>query len=72
MGAVVSDWAPVGAWAVVKNSQEIPAEHIAVGVSAQVLEKRVDADHKRQWTELKATYAGFARRYPRGAFAARP
>jgi len=72
MGAVVSDWATVGEWAVVgegavvKNSQEIPAEQIAVGVPARVLDQRVSAEYKRQWTEFKETYAGFAHRYPRG------
>jgi len=72
MGAVVSDWALVGEWAVVgegavvKNSQEIPAEHIAVGVPAKVLDRQVSAEYKQQWTEFKATYADFAHRYPQG------
>jgi phenylacetic acid degradation protein len=72
MGAVVSDWAIVGEWAVVgegavvKNSQEIPAEHIAVGVPAQVLDRKITPEYKAQWTHFKATYVELARRYSEG------
>ncbi len=72
MGAVVSDWAQIGEWAVVgegavvRNSQKIPAEHIAVGVPAKVLEQQISEEYKEQWTEFKATYVDLARRYPRG------
>jgi carbonic anhydrase/acetyltransferase-like protein (isoleucine patch superfamily) len=72
MGAVVSDWATVGEWAVVgegavvKNSQEIPAEHIAVAVPAKVLDQRGSEDNNQQSTEFNPTYADFARRDARG------
>ena len=73
MGAVVSDWAVVGEWAavgegaVVRQAQEIPAEHIAVGVPARVLDKLVGEDYKAQWTRFKQTYVDLALRYP-GAY----
>ena len=47
MGSIVSDWAVVGVWgvvgegAVVKQNQEVPEGHIAVGVPARILEKPV-------------------------------
>ncbi len=69
MGAVVSDWAVVGEWgvvgegAVVRQGQEIPKDHIAVGVPARVLEKTVGDDYKAQWTHFKETYVSLARRY---------
>jgi len=72
MGAIVSDWTVIGEWAVVgegavvKQRQEIPAEHIAVGVPAKILEKRVDAAYKAEWTRFKAIYVDLARRYPGG------
>lgn len=72
MGAVVSDWAEVGEWAVVgegavvRNSQEIPGEHIAVGIPAKVLDQQISEEYKKQWTEFKATYVDLARRYPQG------
>jgi len=72
MGAVVSDWALVGEWAVVgegavvKNSQEIPAGRIAVGVPARVLERELTAEYREQWLKFKSTYVELARRYPHG------
>jgi carbonic anhydrase/acetyltransferase-like protein (isoleucine patch superfamily) len=72
MGAVVSDWAVVGEWAVigegavVRQRQEIPSEHIAVGVPAQVLDKTLSGEYKAQWTHFKETYVDLARRYPEG------
>ncbi|HIC96158.1 TPA: gamma carbonic anhydrase family protein [Candidatus Bipolaricaulota bacterium] len=72
MGAVVSDWASVGEWAVVgegavvKNSQEVPAEHIAVGVPAKILDRRVTQEYKEQWKEFKQTYVDLAHLYARG------
>ncbi len=72
MGAVVSDWAVVGEWgvvgegAVVRQRQEIPAEHIAVGVPARVLDKTVSDDYKARWTHFKETYVELAHRYPKG------
>jgi carbonic anhydrase/acetyltransferase-like protein (isoleucine patch superfamily) len=69
MGAVVSDWAVVGEWgvvgegAVVRQGQEIPAEHIAVGIPARVLDKTVSEDYKAQWMAFKETYVDLARRY---------
>ncbi len=72
MGAVVSDWAVVGEWsvvgegAVVRQGQEVPAEHIAVGVPARVLDKPVSDDYKEQWNHFKRTYVDLARRYQEG------
>ena len=72
MGAVVSDWAVVGRWgvvgegAVVRQGQEIPAEHIAVGVPARVLDKTVGEDYKAQWSHFKQTYVDLASRYRTG------
>ncbi len=72
MGAVVSDgatlgeWAVVGEGAVVRQGQEIPAEHIGVGVPARVLEKTVSPEYKAQWTRFKERYVDLARRYPAG------
>jgi phenylacetic acid degradation protein len=72
MGAIVSDWAVVGSWsvvgegAVVRQRQEIPAERIAVGVPARVIEKVVDEAYKTEWTRFKETYVDLARRYPSG------
>lgn len=72
MGAVVSDWAEVGRWAVVgegavvRQGQVIPDEHIAVGVPARVLEKKISEAYKAEWTHFKETYVDLARRYPTG------
>jgi carbonic anhydrase/acetyltransferase-like protein (isoleucine patch superfamily) len=72
MGAVVSDWAEIGEWAVVgegavvRQGQEVPANHIAVGVPARVLDKQVSEDYKAQWTRFKGIYVDLARRYPQG------
>jgi carbonic anhydrase/acetyltransferase-like protein (isoleucine patch superfamily) len=72
MGAVVSDWAVVGEWgvvgegAVVRQGQTVPAEHIAVGVPARILEKTVNGDYKTEWMHFKETYVDLARRYSEG------
>ena len=72
MGCIVSDWAEVGEWAVigegavVRQRQEIPAGHIAVGTPARLLDKRVADDFKAQWAEFKKVYVDLARRYPTG------
>ena len=72
MGAIVSDWAEVGRWAVigegavVRQRQEIPADAIAVGTPARLLEKQVAPEFKAQWTEFKKIYVDLARRYPNG------
>ena len=72
MGAVVSDWAEIGEWAmigegaVVRQSQQIPAERIAVGVPAKVIEKPVSEEHKAEWRHWKEVYVGLVDRYKRG------
>ena len=72
MGSVVSDWATVGEWAVVgegavvRQGQEIPADAIAVGIPARLLDKRVNDEYKAQWTVFKRTYTDLAQRYPEG------
>lgn len=72
MGAVVSDWAVIGRWAVigegavVRQRQEVPAERIAVGVPAKVLDKRVTEDFKEEWAAFKKTYVDLAGRYADG------
>ncbi|MGC8838114.1 MAG: gamma carbonic anhydrase family protein [Anaerolineae bacterium] len=73
MGAVVSDWAVVEEWAVVgegavvRQNQRIPAQHIAVGVPARLLENRwVDEGYQEEWTRFKQIYTDLARRYPQG------
>jgi len=72
MGAIVSDWSDIGEWAVVgegtvvRQRQEIPASHIAVGVPAKVLHKTVAVDYKAEWTQWKKVYVDLARRYREG------
>lgn len=72
MGAIVSDWSVVGEWAivgegaVVRQSQEIPAGHIAVGVPAKTIRKTVTDEYKAEWTHWKQVYVDLARRYPKG------
>jgi carbonic anhydrase/acetyltransferase-like protein (isoleucine patch superfamily) len=72
MGAVISDWAEVGRWAVVgegavvRQGQTIPEEHIAVGVPARILERRISEDYKSEWLRFKETYVDLASRYPAG------
>lgn len=71
MRATVSDYARVGVWAIVgemtlvRNSQEIPAGKIAVGVPAKVIGDVTDK-HKAMWTYGKQLYQDLARRYPAG------
>lgn len=68
MGAVVSDWARVGRWAavsegaVVRQEQEIPPEHVAVGVPARLLERTVDDAYKAEWTRFTDEYVDLAHR----------
>lgn len=72
MGAVVSDWTVIGEWAVVgegavvRQGQEIPPEHIAVGVPARILDKTVSEEYRAQWTRFKQTYVELAHRYREG------
>jgi carbonic anhydrase/acetyltransferase-like protein (isoleucine patch superfamily) len=72
MGSIVSDWANVGVWAVigegavVRQNQEIPADAIAVGTPARILDKKVSDDFKQQWKHFKEVYVDLARRYPAG------
>jgi len=72
MGAIVSDWAVIGRWAVVaegavvRQRQEIPAERIAVGTPARVLDKVVTEEYQREWQHWKEVYVDLARRYPEG------
>lgn len=71
MGAVVSDWAVVGSWAavgegaVVKQSQRIGPEEIAVGVPARIV-GTVTPAWKTEWARFKALYVDLAHRYPAG------
>jgi phenylacetic acid degradation protein len=70
MGSIVSDWAVVGRWAVVgegavvRQRQEIPADAIAVGAPARLLDKNVSAEFKEQWTHFKQVYVDLASKYP--------
>jgi phenylacetic acid degradation protein len=72
MGAVVSDWAVLGEWAavgegaVVRQRQEVPPEHVAVGVPARLLDKAISQDYKELWTRFKKKYVDLAHRYPTG------
>ncbi len=72
MGSITSDWATVGNWAVVgegtvvRQNQEIPAEHIAVGTPARLLEKKVSDEFKAQWKHFKEVYVDLAKRYFQG------
>jgi carbonic anhydrase/acetyltransferase-like protein (isoleucine patch superfamily) len=72
MGSVVSDWSTVGEWgvvgegAVVKQGQQIPDEHIAVGIPAKLLDKKVSEEYKEQWLHFKDNYVDLARRCPEG------
>jgi carbonic anhydrase/acetyltransferase-like protein (isoleucine patch superfamily) len=77
MGAMVSDWADVGQWAivaegaVVRQRQQVPSEHIAVGVPAKLLDKTVTEGQKAEWRHWKEVYADLARRYRQGLRPAR-
>jgi phenylacetic acid degradation protein len=68
MGSIVSDWARVGAWAViaegglVKNRQEIPGGTIAAGVPVRVIGD-VSPEYKKAWTGFKQVYVDLARTY---------
>ncbi len=68
MSSTVSDNAEVGRWAVVgeaalvRSSQEIPPENVAVGVPAEII-KKIDEDYKEKWTEIKEEYESFSWRY---------
>ena len=61
---MVGIWAVVGEGAVVKQNQEVPDGHIAVGVPARILEKPVPKEYKAQWSEFKKIYVDLARRDP--------
>jgi len=68
MGAIVSDYATVGTWAIVgegclvKSKQEVPDRKIAVGVPAKVIGD-VTEEHVKLWTRYKEIYVSLARRY---------
>jgi len=72
MGSIVSDWSQIGTWAVVgegavvRQHQEIPAHHIAVGVPAKLLDKTVGEAYQAEWKHWKEVYVDLARRYPTG------
>jgi phenylacetic acid degradation protein len=72
MGAIVSDWAEIGEWVVVaegatvRQRQQIPARHIAVGVPAKVLERTIGDEYQAEWKQWKKVYVDLARRYPGG------
>ncbi len=72
MGSITSDWAVVGRWAVigegtvVKQRQQIPANGIAVGTPARVLDKQVTDDFEADWTRFKQLYVDLASRYRTG------
>ncbi|MEA3339371.1 MAG: hypothetical protein U9R15_05340, partial [Chloroflexota bacterium] len=57
---------PWASGAVVRQGQEIPPGHIAVGVPIKVLTKTVNEEYKAQWIKFKKTYVDLARRYPEG------
>ena len=69
MGSIVSDWATIGQWAVVgegavvRQNQQIPADRIAVGTPARLLDKTVSEEFKTQWTHFKKLYVSLAGRY---------
>lgn len=71
IGAIVSDWAVAGEWAVVaegcvvKQSQNIPAGKIAVGIPAKIIGDVVEG-HKADFLRFKKIYAGLAERYWKG------
>jgi carbonic anhydrase/acetyltransferase-like protein (isoleucine patch superfamily) len=56
----------VGEGAVVRQHQEVPANHIAVGVPAKLLDKTVGEDYRAEWLRFKGIYQDLARRYPAG------
>ncbi len=68
MRATISDYSTVGSWAIVaemslvKNSQQIPAEKIVVGVPATV-KGDVNDKHKTIWGFGKQLYIDMAKRY---------
>ena len=68
MRATVSDYSTVGNWTIigemslVKNSQQIPEEVVAVGVPAKVV-GQVNDKHKALWEYGKQLYVEMGRRY---------
>ena len=60
------EWAVVGEGAVIRQGQDIPSAHFAVGAPARVLKKTVDEACKPGWTRFKGAYVDLARRYPTG------
>jgi len=71
MGAIVSDYATVGSWAIVGEGAvvrarfEVPDETIAVGVPAKIIGKVKD-HHKEELIKFKQVYRDLAKRYPKG------
>lgn len=70
VGAIVSDYAKVGIWAILGEGAvvrgEIPDESVAVGIPARVV-GRVTDEQKQEWRHYKRLYAELAsERYPSG------
>ena len=71
MRSTVSDYSEVGEWAIVgemaliKNSQKIPPQKIAVGVPARIAGEVTDG-HRQVWNMGKEIYIDLAHRYPEG------
>ena len=69
MGAVLSFDVRIGRWAivaegcVVPHAMEIPAEKMAAGVPARIVQD-VQSHHKEFWTRGKQLYVDLAHRYP--------
>ncbi|MGD2295299.1 MAG: gamma carbonic anhydrase family protein [Candidatus Aminicenantes bacterium] len=68
MRATISDYSEVGKWAIigemglVKNSQHIPDNSVAVGIPAKVIRK-IDQKQKDFWGYGKELYVEMAQRY---------
>lgn len=68
MRATISDYSVVGRWAIigemglVKNSQQVPDNSVAVGVPVRVVSK-VDEKQKEFWSYGKKLYMEMAHRY---------
>lgn len=74
MRATISDYSRVGEWTIigemglVKNSQQVPAKSIAVGVPVEVV-SQITEKHQAIWGYGKELYRDMARRYQApGAF----
>jgi acetyltransferase-like isoleucine patch superfamily enzyme len=70
VGAIITDFVTVGAWAIVGEGAvvraDVPDERIAVGVPARVVGEVSEAQ-KQEWLFYKELYVQLAAsRYPRG------